>query len=66
MQNNRFFKQAELLLQTLPFLKKEKIFALKGGTAVNFFFRNSPGLSVDIALTYPLIKDHEKSLSGYD
>jgi len=47
-----YFKQAELLLQILPFFMPEKVFALKGGTAINFFFRNLPRLSVDIDLTY--------------
>ena len=63
MQNTRFYKQAELLLQIIPFLKKENIFALKGGTAINFFIRDLPRLSVDIDLTYLPIKNREKSLS---
>jgi predicted nucleotidyltransferase component of viral defense system len=37
-------------------------FALKGGTAINFFWRNFPRLSVDIDLTYLPIKDRDKSL----
>lgn len=44
--------QVELLLQVLPYVSKEQIFALKGGTAINLFIRNMPRLSVDIDLTY--------------
>jgi len=32
-----FFRQAELLLRVLPFVNEEEVFALKGGTAINFF-----------------------------
>ena len=52
MKETRFFKQAELLLQILPFFSDEKIFALKGGTAINFFIRSLPRLSVDIDFAY--------------
>jgi hypothetical protein len=44
--------QVELLLQVLPYVSKEEIFALKGGTAINLFIRDMPRLSVDIDLTY--------------
>ena len=44
--------QVDLLLQVLPYVAKEKIFALKGGTAINLFVRDMPRLSVDIDLTY--------------
>ena len=40
--------QVDLLLQTIPYIAKEIIFALKGGTAINLFVRNMPRLSVDI------------------
>ncbi|WP_262487829.1 nucleotidyl transferase AbiEii/AbiGii toxin family protein [Geofilum rhodophaeum] len=36
----------------LPYVSKEEIFALKGGTAINLFIREMPRLSVDIDLTY--------------
>jgi predicted nucleotidyltransferase component of viral defense system len=42
----------DLLLQVLPYVAKEKMFALKGGTAINLFVRDMPRLSVDIDLTY--------------
>jgi hypothetical protein len=41
-----FFRQAELLLRVLPLVNEEKVFALKGGTAINFFLRDLPRLSV--------------------
>lgn len=44
--------QVELLLDILPYVAKEKVFALKGGTAINMFVRDMPRLSVDIDLTY--------------
>lgn len=44
--------QVDLLLQILPYVSKEEIFALKGGTAINLFIREMPRLSVDIDLTY--------------
>jgi len=52
MKNAVFFKQAELLLRILPLIHKEEAFALKGGTAINFFIRELPRLSVDIDLAY--------------
>jgi len=52
MKDTVFFKQAELLLRILPLIHKEEAFALKGGTAINFFVRELPRLSVDIDLTY--------------
>jgi Domain of unknown function (DUF1814). len=41
-----------LLVETIPFIAKEPCFALKGGTAINLFYRDMPRLSVDIDLTY--------------
>ncbi len=38
--------QVELLLRVLPYVAKEKIFALKGGAAINLFIREFPRLSV--------------------
>jgi len=43
MRDTTFFKQAVLLLRILPLIYREEVFALKGGTAINFFgyIRNS-------------------------
>jgi predicted nucleotidyltransferase component of viral defense system len=52
MRDSVFFKQAQLILKLLPLIQTEDIFALKGGTAINFFVRNLPRLSVDIDLAF--------------
>ena len=62
MKDSQFFKQAELLLKILPIINRESVFALKGGTAINFFVRDLPRLSVDIDLVYLPVKEREQSL----
>lgn len=62
MKDTVFFKQAELLLRILPLIYKEDGFALKGGTAINFFVRDLPRLSVDIDLTYLPVNDRDFAL----
>ena len=63
-KNSRYFKQAELLVRVLPWIAKQDCFALKGGTAINFFVQDMPRLSVDIDLTYLPIQDRDESLGG--
>lgn len=46
--------QVKLLLDVIPIVANEEVFALHGGTAINLFVRNMPRLSVDIDLTYIL------------
>jgi hypothetical protein len=58
-----FFRQAELVLRVLPLVNQEGVFALKGGTAINFFVRDLPRLSVDIDLTYVPINERGAALS---
>jgi predicted nucleotidyltransferase component of viral defense system len=48
----KYKTQVDLLLQVLPHVAKEEVFALKGGTAINLFIRDMPRLSVDMDLTY--------------
>lgn len=61
--NYKFYEeQVKLLLRVLPIVASEKVFALKGGTAINFFFRDLPRLSVDIDLTYIPIEDRNTSI----
>ena len=50
---DRYVAQVRLLLSTLQDIANETVFALKGGTAINLFYRDMPRLSVDIDLTYP-------------
>ena len=57
-----YVRQVELLLDVLPEIAQEKHFALKGGTAINLFYRNLPRLSVDIDLTYLPLEDRQTSL----
>ena len=64
MKDTLYFKQAELVLDTLPFIGKERVFAVKGGTAINFFVRNQPRLSVDIDLTYLPLNSREAALAN--
>jgi predicted nucleotidyltransferase component of viral defense system len=56
--------QVDLLLQVLPYVAKEEIFALKGGTAINLFVRDMPRLSVDIDLTYLPIDTRQEALGN--
>ena len=39
------------MLTVLPIVGQEEAFALKGGTALNFFYFDMPRLSVDLDLT---------------
>ena len=64
MHNEKYLKQAELLLRILPNVAREEVFALKGGTAINFFWRDFPRLSVDIDLTYVKVEARELSLTN--
>ncbi len=59
-----FDQQVLLLLSVLPHVVSERKFALKGGTAINFFLRDMPRLSVDIDLTYLPVEDRATSLAG--
>ena len=59
-----YFKQAQMLLRIIPLIDREAVFALKGGTAINFFIRNLPRISVDIDLVYLPIDDRDESLRG--
>ncbi len=58
--NKEFEAQSKLVLDVLPLIDTD-IFALKGGTAINFFYRNLPRLSVDIDLAYLPIENRTKS-----
>lgn len=62
MKYEFYEKQVKLLLKTLPIVASEKVFALKGGTAINFFIRDLPRLSVDIDLTYLNIESREETI----
>jgi predicted nucleotidyltransferase component of viral defense system len=64
--NNQFTEQARLLVTVLPHVARQRCFALKGGTAINLFFRDLPRLSVDIDLAYVPVEDRDTSLAAID
>ena len=66
MAHEDYAAQVRLIFRILPILAKEKAFALKGGTAINLFYRDLPRLSVDIDLTYLPIADRATSLTEID
>ena len=51
--------QVRLLVNCLPIISEYDCFALKGGTAINLFYRNLPRLSVDIDLSYVKFSDRK-------
>jgi predicted nucleotidyltransferase component of viral defense system len=61
---NPYYDQLRLLVQLLPFVGRESSFALKGGTAINLFYRDLPRFSVDIDLTYLPGETWAKAQSG--
>lgn len=63
MVRETYDMQVALLVRILPYVATETIFALKGGTAINLFYRELPRLSVDIDLTYLPIKERSESLA---
>ncbi|MBZ0143801.1 MAG: nucleotidyl transferase AbiEii/AbiGii toxin family protein [Rhodocyclaceae bacterium] len=66
MKDSPYFAQADLLLQILPLVAREPVFALKGGTAINLFVRDLPRLSVDIDLVYLPLKPRAEALAEID
>ncbi|HEX9582922.1 MAG TPA: nucleotidyl transferase AbiEii/AbiGii toxin family protein [Gammaproteobacteria bacterium] len=56
--------QAQRMIRSLPHVAAEECFALKGGTAINFFWRDFPRLSVDVDLTYVPVESREASLEN--
>ena len=51
--NQLYLDTARLLTQVAPLVFVDDTFALKGGTAINLFFRDMPRLSVDLDLVSP-------------
>ncbi len=64
--DEHYVDQVRLLLRVLPDIAAEEVFALKGGTAINLFYREMPRLSVDIDLAYLPVDEREKSLRDID
>jgi len=66
MARERYVDQVRLLVEILPAMAAEDDFALKGGTAINLFYRDLPRLSVDIDLTFLPVRDRAQSLADID
>ena len=66
MFDPRFESQVRLLLRCLPEISRHTCFALKGGTAINLFFRDLPRISVDIDLAYLPLKPRNEALDEID
>ncbi len=63
-RKNPYSEQVALLVAALPPVATRPEFGLKGGTAINLFFRNMPRLSVDIDLVYLPLQERASSLAG--
>lgn len=66
MFDPRYESQVRLLLRCLPEISRHRCFALKGGTAINLFFRDLPRISVDIDLAYLPLKPRDDALDEID
>ena len=53
---DRYVAQVRLLLSVLPDIAREEVFALKGGTAINLFYRDMPSLYENEGLTDDLFR----------
>jgi predicted nucleotidyltransferase component of viral defense system len=62
--DNPFLPQARLAVRVLRVVAGEPALALKGGTAINLFFRDLPRLSVDLDLVYLPLQPREAALRG--
>lgn len=63
MNNDVYKEKVKLLLQLMPFVMQEQVFAVHGGSAINLFVKDMPRYSVDIDLTYVPLADREESIS---
>lgn len=63
-KKEEYAEQVRLLIRLLPIIDKEDCFALKGGTAINLFYRDLLRLSVDIDLLYLPMEDRDASLEN--
>jgi hypothetical protein len=66
MAREHYLERVRLLLRLLPSVLEERDFALKGGTAINLFFRDMPRLSVGIDLVFLPIANRAESLARMD
>jgi len=64
MYSEIYKNQLSLLLKILPYLRNQDQFIIKGGTAINLFYRNLPRVSVDIDLTYRTIENRSLAIKS--
>lgn len=62
--SEEYKKQVDLLLKVLPHALKNKEMALKGGTAINLFYRDLKRYSVDIDLCYLPVKSRKDTFDS--
>lgn len=62
--DNPFLPQARLAIRILRIVADQPALALKGGTAINLFYRDLPRLSVDLDLAYLPLEDRARSLTA--
>ncbi len=60
----KYLGQVNLLLDVLPYVMQDSRLALKGGTAINLFYREMPRLSIDIDLCYLPIENRSTSFKN--
>ncbi|MDR2232688.1 MAG: nucleotidyl transferase AbiEii/AbiGii toxin family protein [Tannerella sp.] len=61
--NKLYRQQVEMLLKIIPTLSGIESFAVHGGTAINFYVLDLPRYSVDIDVTYTLLKPREEAFA---
>ncbi len=59
----RYLAQTRLLLDVMPVIRNYPDFALKGGTALNYFLHDLPRLSVDIDLQYLPVTPRQEAVT---
>lgn len=62
--DNPFLPQARLAVRVLRHVAKERDLALKGGTAINLFYRDLPRLSVDLDLTFVKVMGRNETFAA--
>lgn len=60
--NSSDLAKAKLALQVIPVVAKQRMFALKGGAAINYFLQDTPRISVDLDLCYIPLRPRKESL----
>ena len=61
--NKTYRQQVELLLKIIPTLSGIESFAIHGGTAINLYVLDLPRYSVDIDVTYTLLKQRTEAFA---